>query len=285
VPTMPSNQFHLTRRRCAQCDLRRQLTDADGEAMTAFTWHLAGVGQQALVESLHRIARSQARIALQVITAGAYLSRIVEGRFVQSRRHMERRRRHERRFGMRFPRSAGRRLASSLAVLVTVAGCASLAVRPCDTIADRDGKYFGRFFLGVATLGLSEVTIQQEEIRQTYEGSPGCPPPPGVRVVSASIPSSAGGQSAALGTLVNGAPWAIVIYLNQDPDVPGTPPLTILFPTANIQVAFRPGQHRLVARPTGAAPGDLPKVTWSRQIEIDPRVRGFKLQFHQADFR
>ena len=33
-----------------------------------------------------------------------------------------------------------------------------LAVRPCDTIPDRDGKYFGRFFLGVATLGLSEVT-------------------------------------------------------------------------------------------------------------------------------
>jgi hypothetical protein len=186
---------------------------------------------------------------------------------------------------MRVLWSAGRRVASSLAVLVTVAGCASLAIRPCDTIADRDGKYFGRFFLGVATLGLSEVTIQQEEIRQAYQGSPGCPPPSGVRVVSASIPNSAGGQSAAIGTLVNGTPWAIVIYLNQDPDVPGTPPLTILWPTANFQLAFRPGQHRLVARPTGAAPGDLPRVTWSRQIEIDPRVRGFKLEFNQADFK
>jgi hypothetical protein len=40
-----------------------------------------------------------------------------------------------------------------------------------------------------------------------------------------------------------------------------------------------------VARPTGAAPGDLPKVTWSRQLDIDPRVRGFKLEFNQADFR
>ena len=91
-----------------------------------------------------------------------------------------------------------------------------------------------------------------------------------MRVVSASIPNAAGGQSAAVGTLVNGAPWTIVIYLNQDPDVPGAAPLTFLSPTANIQLAFRPGQHRLVARPTGAAPGTLPKVTWSRQIEDRP---------------
>jgi hypothetical protein len=186
---------------------------------------------------------------------------------------------------MRLLRSAGRQVASSLALLVTLGSCASLAVRPCDTIADRDGKYFGRFFLGVATLGLSEVTIQQEEIRQAYEGSPGCPPPPGVRVVSATTPNAAGGQSVATGTLVNGASWAIVIYLNETQIGPGTPPLTILWPTANIQLAFRPGQHLLVARPTGAAPGDLPRVTWSRQIEIDPRVRGFKLVFNQADFK
>ena len=165
-----------------------------------------------------------------------------------------------------------------------VAGCASLAIRPCDTIEDRDGKYFGRFFLGVATLGLSEVTIQQEEVRQAYEGSPGCPPPPGMRVASASVPSPNGGQSVAVGTLVNGTPWTIVIYLNQDPDVPGAPPLTFLAPNASFQIAFRPGLHRLVARPTGAAPGSLPAVTWNRQVEIDPRVRGFKLQFNQADF-
>jgi hypothetical protein len=137
----------------------------------------------------------------------------------------------------------------------------------------------------VATLGLSEVTIRQEEIRQAYQGSPDCPRPAGVRVVSASQPNPAGRQSVAIGTLVNGAPWAIVIYLNQDPDVPGAPPLTILWPAADIQLAFQPGQHRLVARPTGAAPGDLPRVTWIRQIEIDPRVRGFKLQFNAADFK
>jgi hypothetical protein len=178
-----------------------------------------------------------------------------------------------------------RQVACSLAVLVTLAGCASLAVRPCDTVEDRDGKYFGRFFLGVVTIGLSEVTIQQEEVRQAYEGSHGCPPPPGVPVVSASQPNAAGGQSVAVGTLVNGAPWAIAVYLNQDPDAPGAPPLAILFPTNSIKLAFRPGQHRLVARPTGAAPGDLPRVTWNRTIEIDPRVRGFKLQFGEADFR
>jgi len=68
-------------------------------------------------------------------------------------------------------------------------------------------------------------------------------------------------------------------------DAPGAPLLTFLSPTANFQIAFRPGQHRLVARPTGAAPGTRPRVTWSRRIEIAPRVRGFKLQSNEADFR
>jgi len=172
-----------------------------------------------------------------------------------------------------------------LAALVMLTGCASLAVTRCDTIPDRDGKYFGRFFLGVATLGLSEVTIQQEEVRQAYEGSPGCPPPQGVRVVSAAQPVVAGGQSVALGTLVNATPWAIVLYLNENPDAPGATPLTVLFQSASLPLAFRPGQYHLVARPTGAAPGSLPQVTWDRQLQIDPRVRGFKLEFHQADFR
>jgi hypothetical protein len=106
-----------------------------------------------------------------------------------------------------------------------------------------------------------------------------------VRVVSAARPDASGAQSVAVGTLVNAAPWAIAVFLNQNPDVPGEPPLAILFPAGSLKLAFRPGQHRLVARPTGAAPGDLPRVTWNRQIEIDPRVRGFKLQFAEADFR
>ena len=186
---------------------------------------------------------------------------------------------------MRVLGSIGRPVACWLAMLVSLAGCASLAIRPCDTIADRDGKYFGRFFLGVATLGLSEVTIQQEEVRQAYEGSPGCPPPPGVRVVSASTPNPAGGQSVAVGTLVNGAPWTIVVYLNQDPDAPGAPPLTFL--CAGRQP---PACLPTWTTPPGGAPDrrgarHLPRVTWSRQIEIDPRVRGFKLQFNEADFK
>jgi hypothetical protein len=172
-----------------------------------------------------------------------------------------------------------------LAGLAVLAGCASLAVNPCDTIEDRDGKYFGRFFLGVATLGLSEVTIQQEEVRQAYQGSPGCPPPPGVRVVTAPKPAASGGQSAAVGTLVNGTRWTLGLYLNQEPGAPGIAPFAILRPGANLQVAFRPGQHTLMARPTGAPPGTLPAVQWSRQLEIDPRVRGFKLQFAEADFK
>ncbi len=174
---------------------------------------------------------------------------------------------------------------AGLLALALLAGCASLAVTRCDTVEDRDGKYFGRFFLGVATLGLSEVTIQQEEVRQAYEGSPNCPPPPGVRVVSASKPSSSGGQSAAVGTLVNGTRWTIGVYLNQDPGAPGTAPFTILRPNGSLQVAFRAGLYSLVARPTGAPPGTLPNVTWSRQMEIDPRVRGFKLAFMEADFK
>ena len=169
--------------------------------------------------------------------------------------------------------------------LALVAGCASLAVNPCDTIEDRDGKYFGRFFLGVATLGLSEVTIQQEEVRQAYQGSPGCPPPPGVRVVTAPKPAAASAPSAAVGTLVNGTRWTIGLYLNQDPGAPGVAPFAILRPNGSLQVAFRPGQHSMLARPTGAPPGTLPSVQWSRQLEIDPRVRGFKLQFQEADFK
>ncbi len=36
---------------------------------------------------------------------------------------------------------------------------------------------------------------------------------------------------------------------------------------------------------SGAPPGTLPDVQWRRQMEIDPRVRGFKLQFNETDFK
>jgi hypothetical protein len=162
-------------------------------------------------------------------------------------------------------------------------GCASLAVRPCDTIETRDEKYFGRFFLGVVTIGLSEVTIQAEETREAAEGWRDCPPPPGVRVVTAQ--KSAGGNTGAVATLVNGTRWTIGVYLNQESGSPGVAPFTILRPNGSLQVAFRAGQHTLVARPTGAPPGTLPSVEWRRRMEIDPRVRSFKLQFNEADFK
>jgi hypothetical protein len=168
--------------------------------------------------------------------------------------------------------------------LALLPACASLAIRPCDTIEDRDGKYFGRFFLGVATVGLSEVTIQSEEIRQAGEGYPSCPPPPGVQVVSAPRPASVR-SSPAVGTLVNGTRWTLGVYLNRDPANRAQGPFTILRPGESRQIGFQPGQHQLSAQPTGAPPGTLPNVTWSRQMEIDPRVRSFKLQFAEVDFK
>ena len=182
-------------------------------------------------------------------------------------------------------RSARKRLAVLGMALATLAGCASLAVRPCDTIEDRDGKYFGRFFLGVATVGLSEVTIQSEEIRQAYEGYRSCPPPPGVQVVPAASPAPAGSQAAAVATIVNGTRWTLSVYLNADPAAVGKGPLMILRPGDGRQYALLAGRHRMVARPTGAPPGTLPPVTWDRQFEIDPRVRSFRLQLNEADFK
>jgi len=180
---------------------------------------------------------------------------------------------------------AARTAAALLAALVTLAGCASLAVRPCDTIEDRDGKYFGRFFLGVATIGLSEVTIQSEEVRQAYEGYRSCPPPPGVQVVPAASPAPAGSQAAAVATIVNGTRWTLSVYLNADPAAAGKGPLMILRPGDSRQYALLAGRHRLVGRPTGAPPGTLPPVTWDREFEIDPRVRSFRLQLNEADFK
>ncbi len=176
-------------------------------------------------------------------------------------------------------------VAGLLAGLLTLAGCASLAIRPCDTIEDRDGKYAGRFFLGVATLGLSEVTIQTEETRQAAEGWRFCPPPAGVQVVPAASTPPAGATAAAVGTLVNGTRWTLSVYLNADPAAVGTGPFTILRPGDSRQIGFFAGRYRLVARPTGAPPGTLPPVSWDRQIELDPRVRSFKLQFTEADFK
>ena len=65
------------------------------------------------------------------------------------------------------------------ALALARSGCASLAVRPCDSIAERDGKYVLRFFPGVLTLGISEAAIQQEQWLEAGEGWRFCPPPVG----------------------------------------------------------------------------------------------------------
>ena len=68
--------------------------------------------------------------------------------------------------------------AAALAALATaLAGCASLAVRPCDTMQERDSKYVTRFFLGILTLGISEAGIQNEQWLEAREGWRFCPPP------------------------------------------------------------------------------------------------------------
>ena len=136
--------------------------------------------------------------------------------------------------------SAASRLSALLMVVVALAGCASLAVTRCDTIEDRDGKYFGRFFLGVATLGLSEVTIQQEEVRQAYQGSPSCPPPPGVKVVAAPKPTSTGAPVRRRGHPRQRDPLDDRPLPEPGPRAPGVAPFAILRPNGSLQVALPP---------------------------------------------
>jgi hypothetical protein len=69
---------------------------------------------------------------------------------------------------------------------------------------------------------------------------------------------------------------------------PGGPcqgPFTILRTGDSRQVALLAGRHRLVARQTGAPPSTLPSVSWDRQIDVDPRVQSFRLQFNEAVFK
>ena len=186
---------------------------------------------------------------------------------------------------MRLLSSAASRLSALLIVVIAVAGCASLAVTRCDTVEDRDGKYFGRFFLGVATIGLSEVTIQQEEVRQAYEGSPSCPPPAGVKVVTASKPASAGGQSAAVATLVNGTRWTIGLYLNQEPGTPGVAPFAILRPNGNLQVAFRPGQHTYGGAADRRPARDAPRRPVAPAGRDRPAGAGLQAQVQRGGFQ
>jgi hypothetical protein len=195
------------------------------------------------------------------------------------------------------------------ALALALSGCASLAVRPCDSIAERDGKYVSRFFLGVLTLGISEAAIQQEQWLEAREGwrycpppvgwhgppSPGAwqgPPPPGTRQGPPSPGAWQGPPppTAAVpripGVLVNATRWTINLYLDTDPATPDVLPFLVLRPGEGRQLSLVAGPHRIVANPIAETSGaPAPAARYERRIQIEPRDRGFRLQLLEGEFR
>ena len=175
------------------------------------------------------------------------------------------------------------RRAVGLAMLAAaLSGCASLAVRPCDSIAERDSKYASRFFLGILTLGISEAGIQHEQWLEAREGWRFCPPP--VAWQGPPPPTAAGPRTP--GLLVNATRWTVNVYLDADPTSGGVPPLLTLRPGEGRQLALMAGPHRIVARPAAEAPGAATPVgRYERQIQIEPRDRSFRLQLSEGEFK
>ena len=185
------------------------------------------------------------------------------------------------------------------ALAVALSGCASLAVRPCDTIAERDGKYVSRFFLGVLTLGISEAAIQQEQWLEAREGWRYCPPPVGWHGApppgawQGPPPGSRQGPpppTAAVpripGVLVNATRWTINLYLDTDPATPDVLPFLVLRPGEGRQLLLAAGPHRIVANPIAETSGaPAPAARYERQIQIDPRDRGFRLHLSEGEFK
>lgn len=168
-----------------------------------------------------------------------------------------------------------------VALAFALSGCASLAVRPCDSIGTRDSKYAARFFLGIITLGISEAGIQHEQLLEASEGWRFCPPP-----VAWQGPPPAMGASRTPGMLINATKWTVNVYLDVDPAIAGIPPLMTLRPGESRQLALIAGQHRIVARPTAeTAVGAVPAGRYERQIQIDPRNRSFRLQLSEGEFK
>lgn len=161
---------------------------------------------------------------------------------------------------------------------IGLTGCASLAVRPCDSVGTRDSKYAARFFLGIITLGISEAGIQHEQAIEAMEGWRFCPPP---RPVAWQGPPATAGIPRTPGTVVNATKWTVNVYL--DPASPGVPPLLTLRPGEARQLALVAGPHRVVATPAAAA--GVPPARYERQIQIDPRDRSFRLQLSEGDFQ
>jgi hypothetical protein len=165
---------------------------------------------------------------------------------------------------------------------IALSGCASLAIRPCDSMGTRDSKYAARFFLGLITLGISEAGIQHEQAIEAMEGWRFCPPPP----VARQGPPPADGIPRTPGALVNGTKWTVNVYLDADPAMAGVPPIFTLRPGESRQLALVAGPHRIVAKPTmETAAGEASPVRYERQIQIDPRDRSFRLQLSEGDFK
>ncbi len=176
------------------------------------------------------------------------------------------------------------------ALAATLSGCASLAIRPCDSIAERDSKYTTRFFLGILTLGISEAGIQHEQWLEAREGWRFCPPPvawqgPPPGAAWGPPPGAAAGPRTP-GLLVNATRWTVNVYLDADPALGAVPPLLTLRPGEGRQLALVVGPHKIVARPAPEATGAAPAAgRYERQIQIDPRDRNFRLQLSEGEFK
>jgi hypothetical protein len=211
-----------------------------------------------------------------------------------------------------------KRAIALIGLAAILSGCASLAVRPCDSVADRDSKYAARFFLGVLTLGISEAAIHNEQWLEAREGWRFCPPPVGWQgppppgawqgPPSPSAwqgppppgawqgppppgawqgpPSPTAAVPRTPGLLINTTRWTVNVYLDTDPATSGVLPFLTLRPGEGRQLAFLAGPHRIVANPVAEASGaPAPTVRYERQIQIEPRDRNFRLQLSEGEFR
>lgn len=176
-----------------------------------------------------------------------------------------------------------KRVVALIALAIVLSGCASLAVRPCDSVGTRDSKYAARFFLGIITLGIFEAGVQHEQAIEAMEGWRFCPRP---APVAWQGPPPAAGIPRTSGTLVNATKWTVNVYLDVDPTIAGVPPLLTLRPGESRQLALIAGPHRIVAKLAAeAALGTAPAGRYERQIQIDPRDRSFRLQLSEGDFK
>lgn len=178
-----------------------------------------------------------------------------------------------------------------VAVMIVLSGCASLAVRPCDSVGTRDSKYAARFFLGIITLGISESGIQREQAIEASEGWRFCPAPVPVAwqgpspVTLQSPPPAMMGAPRTPGMLVNATRWTVNVYLDGNAAIVGVPPLLTLRPGESRQLALVAGPHRIVAQPAAETRGAAPFAQYERQIQIDPRDRSFRLQITEGEFK